>query len=186
MLIDYTKYKDYNKLEAIFQEIKNLYNVEQDMKDFRVEDWNEDWDKGVHDEKVETFSYDIYNRFVDRKPPERYVSVVDKIKNLNGISYSAIIIVNPQSEMLEHTDWSHIEGMPEDNVDKTFTLMYYLKQPKTTVEHCGMKWGDKKLYLPEDSIVCLDGGRVPHGVYNKTDEHRITFCLSLLEDSFDL
>ena len=54
MLIDYTKYKDYNKLEAIFQEIKNLYNVEQDMKDFRVEDWNEDWDKGVHDEKVET------------------------------------------------------------------------------------------------------------------------------------
>ena len=106
MLIDYTKYKDYNKLEAIFQEIKSLYNVEQDMKDFRVEDWNEDWDKGVHDEKVETFSYDIYNRFVDREPPERYASVVDKIKNLHGISYSAIIIVNPQSEMLEHTDWS--------------------------------------------------------------------------------
>ena len=53
-------------------------------------------------------------------------------------------------------------------------------------EHCGMKWGDKKLYLPEDSILCLDGGRVPHGVYNKTDERRITFCLSLLEDSFDL
>ena len=88
--------------------------------------------------------------------------------------------------MLEHTDWSHIEGMPDDAPDKTFTLMYYLKQPKSSIEHCGMKWGDKKLYLPEDSILCLDGGRVPHGVYNNTDERRITFCLSLLEDSFDL
>ena len=45
---------------------------------------------------------------------------------------------------------------------------------------------EEQLYLPEDSILCLDGGRVPHGVYNKTDERRITFCLSLLEDSFDL
>ena len=186
MLIDYTKYKDYNKLEPIFQEIKTLYDVEKDMKDFRVEDWNEDWDKGIHDQKVETYSYDIYNRFVDRQPTARYESIVNKIKNLKGISYSAIIIVNPQSEMLEHTDWSHIEGMPDDAPDKTFTLMYYLKQPKSTIEHCGMQWGDKKLYLPEDSILCLDGGRVPHGVYNNTDERRITFCLSLLEDSFDL
>ena len=61
MLIDYTKYKDYNKLEPIFQEIKTLYDVEKDMKDFRVEDWNDDWDKGIHNETVETYSYDIYN-----------------------------------------------------------------------------------------------------------------------------
>ena len=60
MLIDYTKYKDYNKLEPIFQEIKTLYDLEKDMKDFRVEDWNEDWEKGIHDQKVETYRYDIY------------------------------------------------------------------------------------------------------------------------------
>ena len=75
MLIDYTKYKDYNKLEAIFQEIKNLYNVEQDMKDFRVEDWNEDWDKGVHDEKVETTSLqEAANLFQEFQNQVQYVA----------------------------------------------------------------------------------------------------------------
>lgn len=186
MLIDYTKYRDFDKLQDIFQDIKNLYNVEQDIKEFRVEDWNEQWNSGTHNQNVATYSYDIYNRFIDRTVPKRYESVVNKISNLKGISYSAIIVVNPQSEMLEHTDWSHIEGMPEDDVDKTYTIMYYLKQPKTTVEKCGMKWRNKKLYLPEDSILCLDGGRVPHGVYNYTNETRITFCLSVLESSFDL
>ena len=48
------------------EKIKAKIDVEKDMKDFRVEDWNEDWDKGIHDQKVETYSYDIYNRFVDR------------------------------------------------------------------------------------------------------------------------
>ena len=186
MLIDYTKYQDFNKLNDIFQEIKKLYDVEKDVKEFRVEDWNDNWDSGKHDEKVATHSYDIYNRFVKRTPPKRYASVDNKIKNLKGISYSAIIVVNPQSEMVSHTDWSHIEGMDENDVDKTYTIMYYLKQPKTTVEHWGMKWQDKKLYLPEDSVLCLDGGRTLHGVYNYTDETRITLCISVLESSFDL
>ena len=46
MLIDYTKYLDFNKLNDIFQEIKKLYDVEKDVKEFRVEDWNANWDSG--------------------------------------------------------------------------------------------------------------------------------------------
>ena len=75
--------------------------------------------------------------------------LLNKIKNLKGISYSAIIIVNPQSEMLEHTDWSHIEGMPDDAPDKTFTLMYYLKQPKILYRTLWNEMGRQK------TLICL-------------------------------
>lgn len=187
MLIDYTKYKDFHKLQDIFREVKSLYDIEKDPADFKIEDWNEDtWTTGEHDPKIETWSYDIYNVYSKRTAPERYSSVVEKIKNLHGVCYSAVIIVNPHADMPKHTDWSHIEGMDDDNPDKTFTIMYYLKQPKTTEEFCGMKFDNKKLYLPEDSILCLDGGRVEHAVYNHTDEIRVSLCISVLETSFDL
>jgi len=187
MLIDYTKYKDFNKIQDIFQEIKTVYDIERDVKEFKIEDWDPSyWETGKHKNDIETWSYDIYNVYTKREPPHRYQNVVEKIKNLHGICYSAVIVVNPHSNMVEHTDWGYIEGMDDNNPDKTYTILYYLKQPKTTEEYCGMKWGDKKLYLPEDSIICLDGGRIPHSVYNNTDEIRVTFCLSVLETSFDL
>ena len=88
--------------------------------------------------------------------------------------------------MPEHTDWSHIEGMDDRRPDRTYTIMYYLKQPKATEMECGMQWGDRRLYLPEDSILCLDGGRNPHSVYNHTNQDRVSLCLSVLETSFDL
>ena len=187
MLVDYTKYKDFDKIQSIFTRIKDLYDTEKDLDYFRTEDWTEYWDTGDHDPNVATWSYDIYNAYVgDRPVPEQYRDVVEDIKNLHGICYAAVIITNPNSVMPEHTDWRCIEGMDDNDPDKTFTLLYYLKQPKTTVDKCAMTWGDKKLYLPEDSIVCLDGGRTPHSIYNYTDEPRVTFCLSLLESSFDL
>jgi len=186
MLIDYTKYKDFNKIQDIFQEIKTVYDIERDAKEFKIEDWSEEWQSGKHNPDIETWSYDIYNKHAERTPPERYKNLVGKIKELDGISYAAVIVMKPQCSMIEHTDWVHIEGMDPNNLDKTFTLLYYLKQPNTTLENCGMMWEDKKLYLPEKSIVCIDGGRIPHSIYNYTDETRVTFCLSLLESSFEL
>lgn len=187
MLVDYTKYKDFDKLQDIFREVKSLYDIEKDVTDFKIEDWDpEYWKTGRHEKDIETWSYDIYNVYTERKVPDRYKSLVDKIKQLHGICYSAVIVVNPQSVMVEHTDWGYIDGMDDNDPDKTYTILYYLKQPKTTEEFCGMSWGDKKLYLPEDSILCLDGGRVEHSVYNYTDEVRVSFCLSVLESSFDL
>lgn len=186
MLIDYTRYRDYPRLADIFRRTKKIYNVEQDMKDFRVEDWNDQWDKGTHSPSAPTYSYDIYNRFVKRKPPDRWRELVEDISTLDGISYSAIIVVPAGSIMPEHTDWSHIEGMDDRRPDRTYTIMYYLKQPKATEMECGMQWGGRRLYLPEDSILCLDGGRNPHSVYNHTNHDRVSLCLSVLETSFDL
>lgn len=186
MLIDYTRYRDYSRLADIFRTVKQTYDIEQDLQDFRVEDWTEQWQSGSHSENAPTYSYDIYNRFVSREPPARWRSIVQDISSLSGISYSAVIVVPPHSVMPEHTDWSHIEGMSDDHPDRTYTIMYYLSQPRATERECGMQWGNKRLYLPEDSILCLDGGRVPHSVYNHTDQQRVTFCLSVLETSFDL
>ena len=186
MLIDFTRYRDYPRLSNIFRLVKQTYNIEQDMRDFQVEDWTQQWNTGTHAESAPTYSYDIYNRFVDKTPPERWSGLVKEISTLAGISYSAVIVVPPHSIMPEHTDWSHIKGMDDNEPDRTYTIMYYLRQPKATEDECGMKWGDKRLYLPEDSILCLDGGRHPHSVYNHTDQARVSFCLSVLETSFDL
>lgn len=186
MLIDYTRYRDYSRLADIFRRVKQTYDVTQDMRDFRVEDWTEQWDSGTHSDGAPTYSYDIYNRFVDRAPPPRWRDLVRDISSLSGISYSAVIVVPPHSVMPEHTDWSHIKGMDDAQPDRTYTIMYYLSQPRATESECGMQWGNQRLYLPEDSILCLDGGRHPHSVYNHTDQQRVTFCLSVLETSFDL
>jgi len=186
MLIDYTRYKDYPRLADIFRRVKSTYDIKRDLRDFKVEDWTEQWAQGTHSESAPTYSYDIYNRFVQRKTPQRWREIVQDISTLSGISYSAIIVVPAGSVMPEHTDWSHIEGMDDRHPDRTYTIMYYLRQPRATEAECGMQWGDRRLYLPEDSIVCLDGGRHPHSVYNHTTEDRVSFCLSVLEDSFDL
>lgn len=186
MLIDYTRYRDYSRLADIFRRVKQTYDTKQDLQDFRTEDWTEQWNQGTHSDSAPTYSYDVYNRFVKRTPPARWSDLVRDISTLSGISYSAIIVVPPHSVMPEHTDWSHIEGMDDSEPDRTYTIMYYLRQPKATEQECGMQWGDRKLYLPEDSILCLDGGRNPHSVYNHTAETRISFCLSVLETSFDL
>lgn len=184
MWIDPSTCKHYPVLKDVLSDLQQVFS-KVDFLSLRNDPCVTNWSTDPNDNWVVNWSINLYNKNANIDSlPAGLQEVAEKISNIPDCYQSFLNFVAPGTIIPQHKDNKNLGNIV--GPDKScYQVVLCIQIPSNDPEVCGTDNGGEIRSYSTGDIVSFDG-MVDHWIWNYSDQWRITACVDIFTDAFDL